>query len=200
MDDIRKLLDAGVNPNALDHWRVTPMMTLVRQGAETGYKESVELLLARGAHIYDVTTSMDSAIDQAVERGVPRLARSGPRGGAGPVHPPGGGPAGGAGHVFHHPGASVEGRVLDQPVPDVNRHPDRLRPALYYAVLQKRPEFVARLLEKGADPNIRDPQGRPLLVFARAHSTEEIVDLLNRAGATGDAAPPTGILVKPDTG
>ena len=186
VDDIRKLLDAGVNPSAYDHWRVTPLMTLVRRGAgRAGYKESVELLLARGAHIYDVTNSLDSALDRAVDyveyRALPdpvhaevldmfiRRVADQPEALA---------------TFFITRSAAVKGRVLDQPITDVNRHPDRLRPALYYAVLQKRPEFVARLLEKGADPNIRDPQGRPLLVFARAHSTEEIVNLLSQAGAT----------------
>jgi ankyrin repeat protein len=163
VDDIRALLDAGVNPNAYDHWRVTPLMTLVRKGAgKTGYKESVELLLDRGAHIYDVTNSLDSALDQAVEYVEQPEALA---------------------TFFITRSASVKGKVLDQPIPDVNRHPDKLRPALYYAVLQKKPEFVTRLLAMGADPNIRDPQGKPLLSFAKANSTEEIVALLASHGA-----------------
>jgi ankyrin repeat protein len=185
VDDIRALLDAGVNPNAYDHWRVTPLMTLVRKGAgKTGYKESVELLLDRGAHIYDVTNSLDSALDQAVEY-VEYLALPDP------VHaevldlfirrvvdqPEA------LATFFITRSASVKGKVLDQPIPDVNRHPDKLRPALYYAVLQKKPEFVTQLLAMGADPNIRDPQGKPLLSFAKANSTEEIVALLASHGA-----------------
>ena len=60
---------------------------------------------------------------------------------------------------------------------------DAVSPALVYAVRGSRADIVQLLLERGADPTIRDSDGVSALSYARKAGNGQIVDLLVKAGA-----------------
>ncbi|KAI4519021.1 ankyrin, partial [Schizophyllum commune Loenen D] len=66
------------------------------------------------------------------------------------------------------------------------RGSERATPS-HFVALEKLREVIRMLIEHGADPNTRDNQGFTLLHTAVYCGQEDLIDLLLRAGAVGDA-------------
>jgi hypothetical protein len=64
--------------------------------------------------------------------------------------------------------------------------------ALQYAVISKRRELVIALLAAGADPNVKDPDGRTSVCAAAIHNTADILQLLIDGGGSVNEADNVG--------
>lgn len=140
---LRRLLDAGADPDALDEYnRMAPL----HWAAQTGQAESIALLVAAGADTEARSGGTDvTPLHEAVFRNHPDAARVLLEGGADANSRMGGGwrLVGSGSHLYSY-----------------------YRP-LHIAAYQGRPEMVRLLLEHGADPNGRAVLPEPVPAWIR---------------------------------
>ena len=180
-DEVRRLLDAGVDPNSADG----SGRTAVTHAAYGGHAAVVRLLVDAGADLdrQDETranallsTGETGLVDvlEEVLRGDPDFARTNRFGGTALI------PAADRGHV------ELVRRLLATPI-DVDHVNDLGWTALLEAVLlgeggAAHTEIVRLLVEAGADAGIADREGRTPLEHARAAGYDQIAAILARAG------------------
>jgi len=73
--------------------------------------------------------------------------------------------------------------LLDRGASPNSWGPDHMRPAIAYAASNGRDTVIALLLARGADPNLRDFEGRTALTHARETGNPKTIEILMNAGA-----------------
>jgi len=149
--------------NALASWGETA----IQAAAQTGQTEIAELLLAAGAPL-DICTAAMLGRDERVEEflaGEPGLAQT-----VGAHHLP----------VLYFPaigGHPTTAEILHTHGADVNAGGGSLTP-LHGAVVFEQAEMAAWLLERGANPELRDSKGRTALELAQVLGRDRIADVI----------------------
>jgi len=180
-DEVRRLLEAGADPNGADDLG----RTAVTHAAYAGHPRIVRLLVDAGADIdlQDATranpllsTGETGFVDvlEEVLRAEPDLTRTNRFGGTALI------PAADRGHV------GVVQRLLETDV-DVDHVNDLGWTALLEAVILgdggvRHTEIVRRLVAAGADVSIADREGVTALEHARTAGYDEILTILETAG------------------
>ena len=180
-DEVRRLLDAGADPNSADG----SGRTAVTHAAYGGHAAVVRLLVDAGADLDRqddtranalLSTGETGFVDvlEEVLSGDPDLTRTNRFGGTALI------PAADRGHV------ETVRRLLATPI-DVDHVNDLGWTALLEAVLlgdggAAHTEIVRLLVDAGADVSIADRDGTTPLEHARASGYDEIVAILERAG------------------
>ena len=175
IEAVKEFLDAGVDVNATDGIRRTPL----HRAAMEGHKEIVELLIAKGADVNATSVFGQTPLSEAIERRrieiVELLIAAGAdvnakysETGRTPLHD-----------------AAINGRkeiaeLLIANGADVNAKDRGGSTPLHYA---KTKEIAELLISKGADVNAKKDDGVTPLHFAAREGHKEIVELLIANGA-----------------
>lgn len=150
------LLEAGVDPNKPDRRsQNSRARTPIQEAARRGWKEGVELLLAKGAHVDECEPGDFTALHLAARAGYDQVVRvlllakadaCGDRNApAGPLHET----------------ASIEVFKLLMAAGALPNQRDRNKATpLHQQAYHGRPEMISRLLDAGADPLAVDRRGR----------------------------------------
>lgn len=180
-DVIELLLERGADPNAVDRTGCPPIVMAAKHG-----RRAVEPLLRAGvdldAHEQDGELNLGAlslSFGEHVEGGEENFEYL-LSAGANPLkHPDALLCAASRGGSY-----AIAKRLLDLGV-DVNHRGFRAREsALMLASKKGDGELVALLLERGADPNLVDNEGRTALVYAASEGMMDVVERLIAAGAT----------------
>lgn len=149
VDEVQKLLDAGADPNAADNAGRTPLMQCASQSVAVR-------LIAAGASITQCDQLGFNAVDWATMRGLSELATEF---GCWQAEPS---PAARLVAAIHARRRDEVAKLLSSGVgPDTV---DGYRsPVIHLAAFRAFPEILALLLDKGAEVDNRDPDGRTAL-------------------------------------
>jgi uncharacterized protein len=170
---VKRLLDAGANPNAKLEAGETPLMTAARAGK----KEVAELLLAKGADVNARATRGQTALMWAVSQQHPDLVKL---------------------LLAHQADVQARNEIytqLWQTAPDQDVHPDyqvRIKhgsdTALLFAAREGDLESAKLLVEFGAKVNDTSAYGTSATVLAAHSGNADLVEFLLSKGADPNAA------------
>lgn len=167
-------LDKGLDPDTTDKEGQTILMTASR----LGHLELVKLLIARKASVTRQSPQGDTALKFAALKGHLAVAQLLLAHG-GQINPPGWTP-------LHY--AAFEGRAeMVKLLLSKGANKDALAPngysPLMLAARGDHLEAARQLLYADADVSVKSPDGKTALAIAKAKKSQELEDLLRRAGA-----------------
>ena len=170
---VETLLAKGADPDSPDSGGRTALMHAAYQGRV----EAVKLLLGAGADVNKVSEAEFTALDYACKGGELEIARMlGARGAK----------LGDKNNVLVlvcEAGYTEILKIVLEHGPDLNYRDGNGFTALMYAVLQGE-EMVELLLDKGADPNVKN-EDSTALSYAAQNERGAVVELLKKRGALG---------------
>jgi cytohesin len=177
---VKTLLEQGVNVNAKDSSRKTALQVAARGG----FKEIVEVLLAKGAEGKAVDGSYEwTAAEYALEGNNPEIVELLIAKGVADVTPL---------HLAVQRRDLAQARDLLEKGADVNQRTQYGTVPLHLAARAGLTDIAALLVDKGANVNVRDNWSWTPLHDAAQNGHKEVVELLIAKGADVNARDPDG--------
>jgi ankyrin repeat protein len=177
LEIVRELLDRDVDPNQQDNWGETALM-MATMRHET---DIVRLLLERGADPTIANFSDITAIDIARKTGLPELIE------ILNINPSTVDPETGISNLIiaaaNGPLNLLKSMIDMNPTVNLNQQDRDGNTPLIFAIVNRKPEHVYLLLDRGADPNIANHLNAASLAYAIATNQRQVEDLLLDAGA-----------------
>jgi hypothetical protein len=177
-DRLKKLLEGGIDPNAIDYAGYTPVMTAIHWEKA----ECLRILLEAGGDPQHPTPRGNTPLTEACHKDISELIELCLDHGADPDRP------NQTGWRPLHTSVREDKRVAVQTLLDGGADVNIAMPLgwtpIHVAAEKNRVEVAGMLLKRGADVSAKLDDGRTALEIAKYHKFQEMVALLTEAGKT----------------